>query len=85
MQWPPSAATSPRYSLAAGLVAHGFWCCGPAQINTGRPDAGPRDVNVKILPDGPILRISQDRAVLMTSPISTGPSPGTEPTRQECD
>lgn len=46
--------------LARTLAQRGVRCCGIAQINTGREDAGPCDMDVKILPDGPILRISQN-------------------------
>lgn len=46
--------------LADELAARGLRCCGTVQINTERADAGPCDMDVRILPDGPILRISQD-------------------------
>ncbi|MFN3545852.1 MAG: DUF2478 domain-containing protein [Mesorhizobium sp.] len=46
--------------LADDLAARGFRCCGTVQINTERADAGPCDMDVKVLPDGPNLRISQD-------------------------
>lgn len=51
--------------LAADLSARGLRCCGTVQINTargaqGRADAGPCDMDVRVLPDGPVLRISQD-------------------------
>ena len=47
-------------ALAADLAARGLRCCGTVQINTERPDAGPCDMDVLVLPDGPTLRISQD-------------------------
>ncbi len=47
-------------SLAGRLAARGLRCCGTVQINTERSDAGPCDMDVKVLPDGPTLRISQD-------------------------
>lgn len=46
--------------LAANLAARGLRCCGTVQINTERADAGPCDMDVRVLPDGPVLRISQD-------------------------
>lgn len=52
-------------ALAARLAALGLRTCGTVQINT-RPDGGsdveadgPCDMDVKILPDGPEIRISQ--------------------------
>lgn len=46
--------------LAADLAARGLRCCGTVQINTARADAGPCDMDVRVLPGGPVLRISQD-------------------------
>jgi hypothetical protein len=46
--------------LAADLDARGVRCCGVVQINSARADAGPCDMDVRVLPDGPVLRISQD-------------------------
>lgn len=46
--------------LANDLAARGLRCCGTAQINSERADAGPCDMDVRVLPDGPVLRISQD-------------------------
>jgi len=46
--------------LAADLVARGLRCAGTVQINSERVDAGPCDMDVRVLPDGPVLRISQD-------------------------
>lgn len=46
--------------LAAELAARGIRCCGTVQINSARADAGPCDMDVRVLPDGAILRISQD-------------------------
>lgn len=45
-------------TVAQRLMAQGLRCCGTVQINTER-DAGPCDMDVKVLPDGPVLRISQ--------------------------
>lgn len=46
--------------LAADLSARGLRCCGTVQINSERADAGPCDMDVRVLPDGAVLRISQD-------------------------
>lgn len=46
--------------LAADLAARGLRCCGTVQINSPRADAGPCDMDVRVLPDGAVLRISQD-------------------------
>lgn len=46
--------------LALHLAARGLRCCGTVQINNARSDAGPCDMDVRVLPDGPVLRISQD-------------------------
>nr|WP_244905929.1 DUF2478 domain-containing protein [Rhodovulum imhoffii] len=46
--------------LAAELASRGLRCCGTVQINTKRPGAGPCDMDVRVLPDGPVLRISQN-------------------------
>ena len=47
-------------SVATELAAQGLKCGGTVQINSERACAGPCDMDVKVLPDGPILRISQD-------------------------
>ena len=46
--------------LAADLAARGLRCCGTVQINSERADAGLCNMDVRVLPDGPVLRISQD-------------------------
>ncbi|MDG3039899.1 DUF2478 domain-containing protein [Roseicyclus marinus] len=46
--------------LAAALAARGLRCCGTVQINSERAEAGPCDMDVRVLPGGAILRISQD-------------------------
>lgn len=46
--------------LAGDLMARGLRLCGTVQINTERADTGPCDMDVRVLPDGPVLRISQD-------------------------
>lgn len=48
------------FRLAGDLAARGLRCCGTVQINTERAKDGPCDMDVRVLPDGPILRISQD-------------------------
>lgn len=47
-------------TLATALSARGLNCCGTVQINTARSGDGPCDMDVRVLPDGPVLRISQD-------------------------
>ncbi|MCL7404761.1 DUF2478 domain-containing protein [Paradonghicola geojensis] len=46
--------------LATELAARGLRCCGTVQINSERADSGPCDMDVRVLPDGAVLRISQD-------------------------
>lgn len=48
------------FKLAKVLAARGLRCCGTVQINSERADAGPCDMDVQILPEGPVLRISQN-------------------------
>lgn len=45
--------------LADTLASQSYTTCGTVQINTDRA-CGPCDMDVRVLPDGPILRISQD-------------------------
>jgi hypothetical protein len=45
--------------LAAWARAGGLRVVGTVQVNTERPDAGPCDMDVAVLPDGPVIRISQ--------------------------
>ncbi len=47
------------FTLAQRLASEGYRTCGTVQINT---DCGahPCDMDVKVLPDGPVLRISQN-------------------------
>ena len=45
--------------LARTLQADGLRVCGTVQINSERPDDGPCDMDVQVLPDGPVIRISQ--------------------------
>jgi len=46
--------------VATDLAARGLRCCGTVQINSERTDSGHCDMDVRVLPDGAILRISQD-------------------------
>ena len=46
------------FTLAQDLAALGYRTCGTVQINTDRGDH-PCDMDVQVLPDGPVLRISQ--------------------------
>lgn len=45
--------------LSETLAAQGFAACGTVQINT-ECASGPCDMDVRVLPDGPVLRISQE-------------------------
>ena len=46
--------------VAARLQAAGLRTCGTVQINTEREECdGPCDMDVQVLPDGPVIRISQ--------------------------
>lgn len=47
------------YDVAQRLAQQGIRCCGTVQINTERAD-GPCDMDVQVLPQGSILRISQN-------------------------
>lgn len=46
--------------LAARLSDRGLRLAGTVQTNTDRPGGGPCDMDVQVLPDGPVIRISQD-------------------------
>jgi nucleoside-triphosphatase THEP1 len=46
-------------TVADILEARGVRTCGTVQINSGREDCGPCDMDVKVLPDGPVIRMSQ--------------------------
>lgn len=46
--------------LAGRLAARGLRLAGLVQVNTDRPGGGPCDMDVRVLPDGPVLRISQN-------------------------
>lgn len=47
------------HKVAQSIIKSGYRPAGTAQINTERPDAGPCDMDVLVLPTGPTLRISQ--------------------------
>lgn len=47
------------HQVAQAIIKAGYRPAGTAQINTERPDAGPCDMDVLVLPKGPTLRISQ--------------------------
>lgn len=47
-------------ALAARLAKRGLRTCGTVQVNTEREKTGLCDMDVAVLPDGPIVRISQD-------------------------
>lgn len=46
-------------SLAQALTADGLRLGGVVQINSGKQDCNPCDMDVRVLPDGPVIRISQ--------------------------
>ena len=46
-------------AVAETLVAEGYTPAGTAQVNTERPGCGPCDMDVIVLPEGPVIRISQ--------------------------
>lgn len=45
--------------FAAALMARGVRLAGTVQINSDPPCDGPCDMDVRVLPDGPVIRISQ--------------------------
>ncbi|MDA9865164.1 DUF2478 domain-containing protein [bacterium] len=45
--------------IAQALKAEGYRACGTVQINSSCDNDGPCDMDVKVLPDGPVIRISQ--------------------------
>ena len=47
------------FGVAQRLEKQGYRTAGTVQINTERADEGPCDMDVKVLPDGPVIRISQ--------------------------
>lgn len=54
--------TDPRLAaIARQLMQRGVRLCGTVQVNTERGDGRHCDMDLMLLPDGPALRISQDR------------------------
>lgn len=47
-------------ALAERLKSQGLRAAGIVQFNSERAKSGPCDMDVKVLPDGPVIRISQD-------------------------
>ena len=47
------------FSLAQTLITDGYHPIGIVQINSDRPDCRQCDMDVQVLPDGPIIQISQ--------------------------
>lgn len=47
------------FGLARRLIGQGLRPCGTVQINSERECDGPCDMDVQVLPDGPVIRISQ--------------------------
>ena len=47
------------FRVARSLQIKGFTPAGTVQVNTERADSGPCDMDVKVLPNGPVIRISQ--------------------------
>ena len=47
------------FSVAEAMIARGQKPCGIVQINSETCHGGPCDMDVRVLPDGPVLRISQ--------------------------
>jgi hypothetical protein len=45
--------------VAGALMSEGLRVCGTVQINSNCERDGPCDMDVQVLPDGPVLRISQ--------------------------
>lgn len=55
----PGGLDSVLFKFSEHLTTHGLRTAGVVQINTSRVDCNPCDMDVKVLPDGPVLRISQ--------------------------
>lgn len=51
-------------SLAAALEAKGIALAGTVQTNIKRADRRKCDMDLRVLPDGPVVRISEDRGAL---------------------
>lgn len=50
--------------VVARLIAHGLRLAGTVQSNLERADRPRCDMDLQVLPDGPLLRISEDRGAL---------------------
>ncbi len=48
-------------SVAAHLAARGLRLAGTVQSNVQRPDRARCDMDLRVLPDGPVVRISEDQ------------------------
>lgn len=48
------------FALAQSLASQGLRACGTVQTNTDCGDSNLCDMDVQVLPDGPVLRISQN-------------------------
>ena len=48
------------FNLARSLAGAGVRPCGTVQIDNERDRDGPCDMDIKVLPDGPVIRISQN-------------------------
>lgn len=51
-------------AVADALEAEGIRLCGVVQTNTARADRPKCEMDLRVLPDGPTLRISEDRGAL---------------------
>lgn len=51
-------------AVAADLAARGLRLAGTVQSNVDRPDRRRCDMDLRVLPDGPLVRISEDRGDL---------------------
>lgn len=62
----PGRGANDRFlaGIAASLAAEGRRLAGTVQSNEERPDRARCDMDILVLPDGPVLRISEDRGDL---------------------
>lgn len=62
----PGRGANDRFlaTVAARLQDEGLRLCGTVQSNLPRPDRARCDMDILVLPDGPVLRISEDRGDL---------------------
>ena len=59
MDRPVGSRAARKCRVTAALLHRDLRCCGAVQINSRHAGAGPCDMDVRVLPDGPVLRISQ--------------------------